>query len=78
MHATGKTYLLCEAPRLPLQACTTPANCPCKFRKKVDRREEGDRRLFGETETTRWFAGSENRKHRSRRSSDGDLRRSTS
>jgi hypothetical protein len=75
MHATGRTYLLHEAPRLPLKACATPASCQCKFRKKVDRREEGDRRLFGATETTRWFAGSDNRKRGARRSSDGDLRR---
>jgi hypothetical protein len=76
MHATGKSYLLRQAPRLPLAACTTPTNCPCKFHKKADRREESDRRLFGATETTRWFAGTDNRKHRSRRSSDSDLRRS--
>jgi hypothetical protein len=70
-HATakngaGKRYLLREAPRLPLVGCTTPANCACKFRKHADRRD-GDRRLLGETETTRWFAGSERRKHGGRR-----------
>jgi hypothetical protein len=75
MHSTGKIYLLRDAPRLPLDACTRPADCSCKFRKKLDRRD-GDRRLFGATETNRWFAGTDNRKHRSRRSSDGDSRRS--
>jgi hypothetical protein len=67
MHATAKPYLMREAPRLPLQACTMPTNCSCKFRKKADRRDS-DRRLFGATETNRWFAGHDNRK-RGRRSS---------
>jgi hypothetical protein len=66
-HAAGRRMLLREAPRLPLAACTTPADCTCKFRKDADRRDS-DRRLFGETETNRWFAGLENRKHGSRRS----------
>ena len=66
-HATGKPYLMREAPRLPLEACTMPSNCSCKFRKNVDRRES-DRRLFGATETNRWFAGPDNRKRGCRRS----------
>ena len=67
MRATGRPYLLREAPRLPLEACTTPTNCSCKFRKNADRRD-GDRRLFGTTETNRWFAGRDNRKGGRRRS----------
>lgn len=66
-NAAGKRYLLREAPRLPLANCTTPTKCSCKFRKDADRRD-GDRRLLGETETHRWFAGSENRKAGGRRS----------
>ena len=66
-YATGRRVLLREAPRLPLEACTMPTNCSCKFRKDADRRDS-DRRLLGETETNRWFAGPESRKHRSRRS----------
>jgi hypothetical protein len=69
MHATGRPYLMREAPRLPLEACTMPSNCSCKFRKNVDRRES-DRRLFGATETNRWFAGSDNRKRGCRRSTE--------
>lgn len=69
MRATGKTYLLREAPRLPLEACTMPMNCSCKFHKNADRRD-GDRRLFGATESNQWFAGPDNRKHGSRRSKD--------
>jgi hypothetical protein len=66
-HATRRPYLLREAPRLPLAACTMPANCSCKFRKNADRRDS-DRRLFGATETNRWFTGVDNRTRRSRRS----------
>lgn len=64
--AAGKRFLLREVPRLPLANCTTPATCSCKFRKDADRRD-GDRRLFGETESNRWFAGSEGRKRGNRR-----------
>jgi hypothetical protein len=69
MHATGRPYLLREAPRLPLQTCTMPTNCSCKFRKNADRRD-GDRRLFGATGTNRWFAGADNRTRRGRRSAE--------
>ena len=69
MHATGRRYLLREAPRLPLEACTMPTNCSCKFHKNADRRDS-DRRLFGATETNRWFAGPENRKRGRRRSKE--------
>jgi hypothetical protein len=67
MRATGRSYLLREAPRLPLEACTMPTKCSCKFRKNADRRDS-DRRLFGATETNRWFAGVESRARRGRRS----------
>jgi hypothetical protein len=67
MRATGKPYLLHEAPRLPLPACTKPAKCSCRFRKNADSRDS-DRRLFGATETNRWFAGVESRKRGGRRS----------
>ena len=68
-QATGTPYLLREAPRLPLKACTMPAKCSCKFRKNADRRDS-DRRLFGATETNRWFAGVETRKRGGRRSAE--------
>jgi hypothetical protein len=69
MRAAGRPHLLRDAPRLPLEACTTPTDCSCKFRKSADRRD-GDRRLFGATETNRWFPGLDNRKRRSRRSTE--------
>jgi hypothetical protein len=63
----GKRYLLRDAPRLPLSRGAPASGCSCKFRKHPDRRDS-DRRLLGETETHRWFAGSERRLHSSRRS----------
>jgi hypothetical protein len=66
-QARGRRMLLREAPRLPLEGCTMPTNCSCKFRKNADRRDS-DRRLLGATETNRWFAGPENRKRAGRRS----------
>ena len=68
-HATGRGVLLREAPRLPLEACTMPTNCSCKFLKAADRRDS-DRRLLGATETGRWFAGPESRKRGGRRSTN--------
>ena len=68
-HAAGRRALLREAPRLPLEACTIPANCSCKFLKGADRRDS-DRRLLGATETNRWFAGPESRKRGGRRSTN--------
>ena len=69
MQVRGRSYLLREAPRLPLAGCTMPANCSCKFRKSADRRDS-DRRLFGATETNRWFVGVECRKREARRSAE--------
>ena len=66
MQVAGRSYLLFEAPRLPLQGCTTPTNCSCRFRKHADRRGN-DRRLFGAAETNRWFVGTEGRKPGARR-----------
>jgi hypothetical protein len=43
-----------------------PTTCLCKFRKSPDRRDS-DRRLFGATETNRWFAGVDSRTCRGRR-----------
>jgi hypothetical protein len=65
--ATGKRYLLREAPRLPMPNCATPAACSCKFRKHPDRRD-ADRRLLGMAETDRWYAGGERRNRGGRRS----------
>lgn len=66
-QVTGRLYLLPQAPRLPLMGCTMPTKCSCKFRKTADRRDS-DRRMFGATETHRWFVGADSRKLRGRRS----------
>jgi len=67
MQASGRPFLLGKAPRLPLMGCTMPTTCSCKFRKNADRRDS-DRRLFGASETNRWFAGVDSRARGSRRS----------
>ena len=67
MQASGRPYLLRKAPRLPLMGCTMPTTCSCKFRKNADRRDS-DRRLFGASETNRWFAGVDSRARAGRRS----------
>src|ERR1700692_843134 len=68
-HATGRRVLLREAPRLPLEACTMPTNCSCKFRQADDRRDS-DRSLLGANEPGRWSAGPESRKRGGRRSTN--------
>ena len=67
--AAGKRYLLREAPRLPLAACTMPTNCSCKFRKHTDLRDS-DRRALGAIEASRWLAAPERRKRGGRRPAD--------
>jgi hypothetical protein len=69
MQVTGRSYLLREAPRLPLMGCTMPTSCSCRFFKNADRRGS-DRRLFGATETNRWFVGIESRRRGGRRSQE--------
>jgi hypothetical protein len=73
-RATGRRFLLREAPRLPLGGCTMPTNCSCKFRKDADRRD-CDRRLFGAAEINRWFVGTDNRKRGGRRQSNSAVGR---
>ena len=68
--AAGKPYLWREIPRLPLVGCAKPTACSCKLHKTADRRDE-ERRLRGAGEGARWFAGSEQRKRRGRRSTEG-------
>jgi hypothetical protein len=68
-YGAGKRYLLREMPRVPLANCAMSADCSCKFHKHSDRRD-GDRRLLGDVITTRWFAGSERRDAKCRRSAD--------
>jgi hypothetical protein len=67
--SSDERYLLRDAPRLPLAACTKPAACSCRYTKVHDRRA-ADRRQTGIWETTRWFTGTEKRSGRNRRSGE--------
>ncbi len=66
----GKRFLSAQAPRVPLAECTSPASCPCTYKKYADRRA-GPRR---ESETTGLRSTSpvspDRRASRGRRSSD--------
>jgi hypothetical protein len=68
-NIAGRQYLWREAPRLPLVDCTKPTGCSCKLRKTADRRGD-ERRLHGAGEAARWFAGTEQRQRRGRRSTE--------
>jgi hypothetical protein len=60
--------LAVEAPKLPLPGCSMPQQCRCRFKKYADRRsDEEDRRLFGASERSIWYAGEQRRKSRPRR-----------
>ena len=63
--------LASHAPLLPMPNCTMPAQCHCRFKKYVDRRddEQGRRFQYGQ-ERNAWYAGSQRRKSRGRRPAD--------
>ena len=67
----GKRILAGQAPALPMPKCTMPAECRCRFKKHVDRRddEQGRRFLYGQ-ESSAWYAGGQRRKSRGRRDKD--------
>jgi hypothetical protein len=68
----GKTFLLAQAPRLPLAECTRPDECRCRFQKHADRRgADPERRVMQSMwHTNAWDDGGERRKKRGRRKSD--------
>jgi hypothetical protein len=66
----GHRILTSRAPSLPLPNCTMPERCACKFVKHPDRRSDECRRLDDTFERSAWYAGSERRKGRNRRSTD--------
>jgi hypothetical protein len=68
LQATGRSYLLRKAPRLPLYGCTMAIHCSCMFRMNADRRNH-DRRLSEATKIS-WFGGLDRRKRVGRRKSD--------
>ena len=67
----GMRILATQAPKLPMPSCTMPEKCRCRFQKYTDRREDdqGRRFRFGQ-EHGAWYAGSQRRKSRGRRSVD--------
>jgi hypothetical protein len=63
--------LQASAPSLPLDACSRPDGCNCRYQKHSDRRgEDDDRRIAGLLQMSAWYAGSERRNKRGRRSGD--------
>ena len=38
----GEKILAAKAPRLPLDDCTSPSSCQCRFKKLSDRRDGDD------------------------------------
>jgi len=67
----GMRILAMHAPTLPMSNCTMPAQCRCRFKKYVDRREDeqGRRAGFGQ-ERGAWYAGGQRRKSKGRRNKD--------
>jgi hypothetical protein len=67
----GKRILAAEAPALPISRCTMPAECRCRFKKYVDRREDEQGRRFAfDQERAAWYAGGQRRKSPGRRDKD--------
>jgi hypothetical protein len=67
----GVRILATQAPKLPMPKCAMPAECRCRFKKHVDRREDEDGRRFKfGGERSAWYAGSQRRKSRGRRTKD--------
>ncbi len=72
LNLRGKMFLMEEAPRLPLPACSNPEQCKCRFARYQDRRH-GKRRanVFASKQVkTGNTPKSDNRKSRGRRKSD--------
>ena len=66
----GMRILAIQAPALPMPNCTMPADCRCRFKKYVDRREDEQGRRFQFGGERAWYAGGQRRKSRGRRDKD--------
>src|SRR5262245_4397030 len=67
----GKRILASQAPKLPMPNCSMPDKCRCRFQKYSDRRDDEQGRRFGfGQERGAWYAGSQRRKSKGRRSAD--------
>ena len=73
-HRAGKLrnvrFLSNRAPAIPLPGCDMAKECSCHFDKHNDRRQGGDRRLFGCLPDSRYFSGQDRRRPGGRRASD--------
>jgi len=64
----GQRILAAAAPKLPLENCSTPFQCRCRFEKYSDRRENDEGRRFDDaSERAAWYSGQQRRKGRGRR-----------
>jgi hypothetical protein len=68
--ARGIRFLSRLAPSIPLPGCSMSEECSCRFQKHNDRRQVGDRRLFGNQSDERFYSGVERRQPYGRRSAD--------
>lgn len=67
----GRRMLSAAAPRLPLEACSQPAACRCRYRKYEDRRDGSEsRRHEGNSMRSVLYAGRERRRSPDRRGDD--------
>ena len=67
----GVRILATRAPKLPIPNCSMTADCRCRFKKYVDRREDEDGRRFEFAgERSAWYAGGQRRKSQGRRDKD--------
>ena len=70
-HRAGKLrnvrFLSNRAPAIPLPGCDMAKECTCHFKKHNDRRQGGDRRLFGCLPDSRFFSGQDRRRPGGRR-----------
>jgi hypothetical protein len=62
-------FLSQDAPRLPLEGCSDPMRCRCRYRHFPDRRK-GPRRAVENFRPARYWPGADKRNLRGRRSTD--------
>jgi hypothetical protein len=64
----GEKILAATAPRLPLDDCSSPSQCQCRFKKLSDRRDgDDDRRYLRNEARSMWYEGPQRRKSTDRR-----------
>lgn len=67
----GRRILAADAPRLPLEDCTRPTDCRCRFTKFADRRDgDHERRHEGSSMRSVLYSGQQRRRSRGRRRDD--------